>query len=145
VPSPVRRLFPASAIGLGYEKTPGRTSIERACLILCKLKEDALSTAKTRTPRHWDRRSQKQVCPLPLHCLAVDPRFVGEAILVVEAYEVGVLNRNRVGQALIWSATLQMGDNNLSPFQRLGDDRGRFIFEVEAIRQRASIDSLRAH
>ena len=51
-----------------------------------------------------------------LHCLAVDPQFVAEAILVVEAYEVGVLNRNRVGQALIWSATLQMGDGNLSPF-----------------------------
>jgi hypothetical protein len=38
-----------------------------------------------------------------------------------------------------------MGDGNLSPFQRPGDERGRFIFEVEAIRKRASIDSLRAH
>ena len=42
--SPVRRLLPASAKGLGHEKTPGgTTTIERACLILSDLKEDAHS------------------------------------------------------------------------------------------------------
>jgi hypothetical protein len=38
-------------------KTPdGTMTIERACLILSDLEEDALSAAKTRTPRHWDAR-----------------------------------------------------------------------------------------
>jgi hypothetical protein len=42
--SPVRRLLPASAKGLGHEKTPGgTTTIERACLILSDLREDAHS------------------------------------------------------------------------------------------------------
>jgi hypothetical protein len=36
---------PASAMGLGYEKTPGGTTIERTCLILSDLKEEVLNDA----------------------------------------------------------------------------------------------------